>query len=452
MPVVKSNTPIETKPTIYEPKVEPKEHKSVVVDSKYTPLSNLITHVEGAQWKVNYYAQVLNRDSAVTGHNPNKAAPYQQYTYIQEYILKVSSPLSTTQDDETKVMQVTGSAVCYPPLVPNVGDMFVADIGDGRAGIFQVLLSEKKSIFKEAVYEINYALVEYASGERIKDLDTKVVKKLYFLMDFLEHGQNPLLSSEEWGLIRDLNKEYSYIAAKYVDRYYSHDYKTFIIPNQCSATYEPFVTRAIAHWLSSSIHPVLMYLKVYNVADDPYFEATSIYDAIEQRDKRSIEDCFKTVFNVSVKQFAFNPRIQSLRYSGMQSTLIPKDTDYAIDRERYRHQKRAALLQCSGGNCGGSEFQIPPRSKPIAILEDIPLIPDLDLNQTYVLSSDFYQDTPEGMSHLEIQLMNYFERESLNAKVILKLAFNWQEWTPLEQFYFTPILLILMKAAVRELK
>ena len=197
MPIVKSTQRNEVRTDNFLPQIEPKEHKSVVVDTKYTPLSNLIVHVEGAKWKVDYYKQVLDRDSSLAGHNPTKQAPYQQYHCIHEYILKVSSPLSTTQEDETKAMRVTGSATCYPPLVANVGDMFVADIGDGRSGIFQITNSEKKSIFKESVYEINYALVDYATGDRLNDLNKKVVKDSYFLMDYLEHGQNPLLSNEE---------------------------------------------------------------------------------------------------------------------------------------------------------------------------------------------------------------------------------------------------------------
>lgn len=452
MPIVKSNTPIETTPKIYIPKVEPKEHKSVVVDTKYTPLSNLITHVEGAQWKVNYYAQVLNRDNAVTGHNPTKEAPYQQYTYIQEYILKVSSPLSTSQDEETKVMQVTGNAVCYPPLVPNVGDMFIADIGDGRSGIFQITMSEKKSIFKESVYEVNYALVDYATGDRVNDLNKKVVKKVFFLMDFLEHGQNPFLSEEEWGLVRDLNKEYAYLSQDYVETFFSKKWKTFIIPNQTASTYEHFVTKAISHWLSSSVHPDLMYLKVYNTADDPYLSAFSLFDAIEERDLRSIRKCFTEVFISSTKAFHHNPRTQSLRYSGMQQVLLPLNASYKLKEEERHTRKTPSLFVCAQGSCSTTGIvEDTNMQRDVTLLDNIPLTPTLSLNDSYILSPDFYNQETDNLSHLEIQLMNYFERESLNAKVILKLVFDMKHWTILERFYFTPILLVLIKAAVREL-
>lgn len=452
MPIVKSNTPIETTPKVYTPTVEPKEHKSVVVDTKYTPLSNLITHVEGAQWKVNYYAQVLNRDNAVTGHNPTKEAPYQQYTYIQEYILKVSSPLSTSQDEETKVMQVTGTATCYPPLVPNVGDMFVADIGDGRSGIFQVTLSEKKSIFKESVYEINYALVDYATGDRLHDLNKKVVKKVYFLMDFLEHGQNPFLSEEEWGLVRDLNKEYRYLAQDYVETFFSKKWKTFILPNQTASTYEHFITKAISHWLSSNIHPDLMYLKIYNTADDPYLSAFSIFDAIEERDLRSIRKCFTEVFVSSTREFHQNPRTQSLRYSGIQQVVLPLNASYKVKEEERRTRKHPRILVCQQGCCSSSGvIEESDNIRETTLLDGIPLTPTLSLNDSYILSPDFYNQETDNLSHLEIQLLNYFEREALNAKVILKIIFDMTNWTLLERFYFTPILLVLIKATVREL-
>lgn len=447
MAIVKSTTKSETLRENYVPRVEPVEHKTVVVDTKYTPLSNLITHIEGAQWKVDLYQQVIDKDSSVTGHNPTKQSPYQQYHCIHEYILKVNSPLSSTQDEERKTMTVTGSGMCYPPIVPNVGDMFIADIGDGRSGIFQITSSERKSIFKEAVYEVNYALIDYASGDRVKDLEQKVVKHSYFLMDFLEHGQNPLLSDEEWYLIKVINRDYGYMVEKYIDMFFSSYHKTFLVPYQAKPTYEPFITRMVSHWYSSSDNIKLMYLKTYNVVDDPYFNCTSIYDAIEKRDIRSLKEAFVNVSKVNVKHFHYDPRIQSLRFSGMNFVLLPKDPlPYTYDNDTYRCLKRQT------GDDVVFETRESPSGRPKATLDGIPLIPVLDLNRSYVVSGNFYLGELEGLSHLEIQLLNYFERDSLNPQVIKRLIEDWEDWDVLDKFYYTPILLTLMKATVRELK
>ena len=32
-------------------------------------------------------------------------------------------------------------------VIPNVGDMFLADIGDGKEGVFAVTASDKKTMF-----------------------------------------------------------------------------------------------------------------------------------------------------------------------------------------------------------------------------------------------------------------------------------------------------------------
>lgn len=445
MPIVKSTQRNEVRTDNFLPQIEPKEHKSVVVDTKYTPLSNLIVHVEGAKWKVDYYKQVLDRDSSLAGHNPTKQAPYQQYHCIHEYILKVSSPLSTTQEDETKAMQVTGSATCYPPLIANVGDMFVADIGDGRSGIFQITNSEKKSIFKESVYEINYTLVDYATGDRLNDLNKKVVKDSYFLMDFLEHGQNPLLSSEEWQNVKEVNSHYPYIIETYVDKYFSNHYRTFIVPEQAVSIYEHFVTRMVSHWFNNDDHHKLMSLKVYNVDDDPYFECLSIYDAIEKRDLRAIRACFRATVNIPVKYFHYEPRIQSLRFSGMKNVILPTDPlPYATSRNEYTCLKRNAGIP-------DNNTIMTKASQVFTTLDDIQLIPRIDLSKSYVLSPSFYDGENNGLTHLEIQLMNYFQHEPVSLRIVKALIEDWETWGPLEQFYLTPILIVLMKAAVREI-
>ena len=159
----------------------PPESKGVVVDTRYESKANLLTHVEGSSWNVNYYSQVLNADNAPIGQQVDRNAIYQQYTFIEMFELKVTQPLTSSQDSTTKEMTLIGTANVYPHVIPNRGDMFIADVGDGRTAIFKVTSCERKSIFKDTCYSIDYILTNYTTKELRADLDNKVIKKYAFL-------------------------------------------------------------------------------------------------------------------------------------------------------------------------------------------------------------------------------------------------------------------------------
>ena len=136
----------------------------------------------------------------------------------------------------------------------------------------------------------------------------------------------------------------------------------------------------------------------------------------------------------------------------MPQVLLPLNASFKVKGEERRTRKTPSLFVCTQGCCSTTGIvEDTEMQREITLLDNIPLTPTLSLNDSYILSPDFYNQETDNLSHLEIQLMNYFERESLNAKVILKLVFDMKHWTILERFYFTPILLVLIKAAVREL-
>src|ERR1035437_5683225 len=84
------------------------DFKSTFVDLKWEPRVNLLTHIEGSSWIVNYYSQVITTDSNLSGQQYTKNPVYQSYKLIKDMEMKVTSPLATSQDAETKAMTVTG--------------------------------------------------------------------------------------------------------------------------------------------------------------------------------------------------------------------------------------------------------------------------------------------------------------------------------------------------------
>ena len=181
--------PLETPRTL---SVADKEFKHSIVDTKIEPLNSLITHVEGASRIVDWYSQILSVSEEPQKYSASLLPHLQQYRLIKDLEIK-QSDFSFNFDDANQEAHATGTATLYPPIIPNYGDMFIADIGNGQVGFFTVSRVEKKSIFKQACFEVEYAL------ERILDnvgevdvINQKVVETYYFIKDFILYGQNPL--------------------------------------------------------------------------------------------------------------------------------------------------------------------------------------------------------------------------------------------------------------------
>src|SRR5574344_1374122 len=87
-------------------------------------VGSLLKYVEGYPWTVHYYGQILNRSNTLNHVDPGITALSQPYYEINDAILQVSSPLSTSYDQNTGVTTVNGSALVPFKMTPNVGDFF----------------------------------------------------------------------------------------------------------------------------------------------------------------------------------------------------------------------------------------------------------------------------------------------------------------------------------------
>lgn len=444
--IITKRKPLPERQSLTKPEHYHDYNKSIVVDSRYENLANLIVHIEGSNWKVNYYQQVLADDTQVAGHHPTVSPVNQQYIKIEEFILKVDTSLSWQQNNETKSGRVTGSAHVYPPFIPNQGDMFIADVGDGNPAIFKVILSEKLSIFKQASYRIEYELIDYADGHRLVDLDEKVIDRRFFDMDFLEYGQNPVLLESEKKYVLTIRKYYPILAENYFQRYYSERFRCMVLPIEDKFVYDPFLTKAISRWYSSQDYYKLLEMKVPPIDNIPNLKVESLFDMVEDQNDFSFPILFTKVGMANISQFAISGRLPQLSRMGLEYVVYPLDPGYSVnisDKHRKSIYANTTIFPFDDnqyqGNFGNRESR------------DIPLIPILNLNNSYIFSKHFYSKDSHLLSHLEIQVLRYLKGDHIVKEVLFELIESYPKWSPIQQFYFTPFLLMLMKASLRGL-
>ncbi len=434
-----------------------------LVDAKATPMASLLTHIEGASWTVDYYSQVLGGDEELSPFQPTQLATYQQYSCIRGYELKLQGGLSTSDDGATSVMTVTGSANLYPYLKPNVGDAFIADIGDGLAGQFTVTSVNKLTIFKETCFNINFELSRYVDAELIATIEQRVVRNGHFQKDYMLYGQNPVLSSTGLTQRTTLESLESTLLTQWCTDSYSREYSTVLVPGQNFATYDPGVTKAILTLYNVREHPMLRGIRELNCAGIPHVEVPSFWDALLHMDADGLYRCFKECQLIPVSDFTRLPFLEGVRFSGVSQVMgaanayVGVDLDYRIDRTI-----TGVDLDPIGDHVGAAvdaafmtvldtlttDEPLPPSS--VYGLTTVPAIHPVTIDTHYVLSSAFYTDST-GQSKLERLTREYFDNDNVNVTALKALCATTRTWGRMERYYYTPILLAMLKLAQRSI-
>jgi hypothetical protein len=474
MPIVDPDDSAPPAPKPSPPQVAVPTYRGVTVDTKVVAVSDLLTHVQGSSWTVNYYSQVLNADNAPAGQGLGTNPVNQQYRLIRGMEFKVNTPLTASQDPESKVMTYEGSATIYPFVIPNEGDMFLADIGDGREGIFQITATRRLSIQKQTCHEVDYTLKNYSTEQLRGDLDIKTIERFQYDRDFLNYGQNPLLFEEEYQIVQWLRRRIRDMLETYLKSFFSREYATLLVPGQPKPTYDHFLTQAVLSYFTTFDSHELRNIRIMNVEEDYALRATQVWDAITRRDPLLMRQCFTQVGKVWHYEFDVDPMMEGIHHSGIKEVIYPLDPILTVDYNQVSPPKlvsgspivTAPVDMRSVGdflNAKPIREQLPEavggfslvdnNGNPVETFVPPPLIKRAMENGYYVFSEQFYKNnrTAGQQSILELMVHDYLEGKALSFKRLKALCEDVPEWNALDRFYFVPVLLVLMKAAVRSI-
>lgn len=434
----------EKKPEAVPSVIEAPEFNSILIDTEYVPRQSILTQIEGGPWKVTLYTQVLAKDSALNGHNPGKDELNQAYIETMDFILRVTTPLSTSQDTRTNAMTVTGSANVYPGIRINQGDMFIANVGDGRAGIFRVIAVEEKSYFKDTTSSIDYVLVSWAdskkAAERIADLKRKVIRTDHFVYEFMEYNQDPFLISSEYNKYKALKESYSELLDQHLRFYISKKFKALEVPGQHPLhTYDHFFTLFMHRSFDINDSRHMTGFKVFNVSDDPWMEAYTLWDALSQRDCAYMHYATKTFTLLPTSAFTRDGLLEGIYFSGYDDVIYPLDPKPGMDFCACRKPLLEVQRESLNESCDMQSSDV---------YKGTPLIYRACKDGYYVFSRHFYEQD-DHMSLIEAQAWKYINHEPLDLDIIVNLVDDHRYWGSLEKFYYIPILLLFINSVIR---
>lgn len=433
-------------PTPPSVRLEPKSTQSAFVDTKYTALQSIITHVEGSSWVTDsYYSQVLTTQGELSSLQPNQAAVYQQYTKINKMELRVTSPLVPSQNNETRAITLVGAANVYTFLTPNRGDMFIAGIGDGREGVFTLTNTEKKSILKDTAYSIEYELVDYLTPEYRQNLDEKTIKTLHFVKERITHGQRPVLIESELRRYEELKEQRRRLVTGYMREFFSRQFKVLLVPGQDEPTYDPYLTDFIVKVIGGDENEYVREIKEYNLAGDDAELVVTLWDMLRGGEVDTLDHLNQKMWTISTSAFRLWPTLQSVYYSELRRVVYPIDQRHLVDR-KYRKTRQwvGESIRPTIAKLGLDEKCRQLRTKYSLAPTDQPIFHPVSGDDYYVMSKAFYVSDLDNVSIIEAHTLAYLKGRVGDVGELLWMCACSTHWTPLERYYYTPVLIVLL--------
>lgn len=435
---------------VVQAKVTPANYQHSLLDTKINPVSGIITHIDGLDWTVDYYSQFLGLDEETENYAPSQLQPYQQYHFIQGYVLKLQGGLNNSTDPDTNAMTITGEALTTPSFKPNIGDAFIADVGDGRLAIFTVTETEKKTYYKQTVYSFSFKLQEFInSQQQINTLNSFVVKRSRYVVDFTNYGQNPILAESEITNYTDALSAYDDLANYWFNAFFEHESGTVLVPDQPCRIYDPYIVRTMMDMVDNSKNPYSRILKLPNVDDHNVLHQKTIWDALIQVKSHLLFQAFRAYGLLSRDRFHSYPAYGSVRYSSIDHVLVPitLQSVAATGYNYYDPQVPTLYQTMAVGFLTPSCNPTPPTSTTAEDGLDIPKLGD---NQVYMFGMDLFNGTPP-QTRFEAIVQDYLDQQTVDLERTLKYVQACFQWGRVEQFYYIPVLLMLLNSGMRRL-
>lgn len=405
--------------------------KHGVVDTKKVPLNHLVMHTSGDNWRVNYYRQLLAKGDFLRSLQQGTLPATQSYEEIRNFIIKVTDPLEPDQSSETKEFKVSGRGAITVGINPNDGDMFVADIGNGRTGILVITNTIRKMYNKLAVYEFDISLVAEFENEWVDDLTSKISRTLYFEPRLVEMYSNPFLTPEDYDTFVSIDELEYQLSELFRSRFWSLQVGSLSVPNRLKElwydNYHARFCRAIG--LEELNKEIGLFQNGLLDPDRPM----TIWDLILEMNDFQLDYVHKEFRVTETNALNQQPTSRSIAWTNYNKTIYPIGLIDGLD----------VYYENTGFKMQPEEYD----ELPSKMVNDVP-VPffwPVAKDDTYVFSNAFYERDRANMSILEIYTLDMLEGKPVPARKAQELAQVISRVKHLDQFYYIPVVLTIMQ-------
>lgn len=396
------------------PKPAREDYATITSSNRDCKIKRITGITDAAPWVVEYYKQHLDQDDATHHADPSLSGCYQQYCLISKYTLLMLTPLTMDSD---------GTALMNSDLIPNVGDV-VIDKGSSPWLFVRVIEVETvKTVTETPSYKVTLREFGYTDEDDVNYIDLQ--EKLYCESGTDNNGN--IVPKDSLELNKRLSKHYCTVASIYMETFINTDTELLTYIEGKTSIYDhhlaDFVQRTIENRYMYH-HQGFRLLHVHET--EPMM---TIYNELLNLDVRIASKVHEKVNILDKTSISKDLTVQGLKLAPVSHLAVAMD-----------------VLEDGVGIPLSTLFS---EMKDYELTDGKADIAPVNVDESYVFTDGYYAGG-DGLTLLEDTVYGYLHGDAPTPTSLFKLYEGYKEWTPLDRFYLTPILLLLTKIVIGE--
>lgn len=403
------------------------QYRHSLVVSTYQPETSLLSMVEGTPVMTEYYRQRLKRDEEPAPFDPDNAALYQPYNRIKRLIIKKEGKGAFNFDPTKGESDRRYTGFVIMGLNPIIYDCFIIDIGDGRAGFFQIYEQPEIMEFTaNKVYRISFQLMGILNKYWADELDRRVQEELVYSRDSALNGGVAIITPGNFDMEGELFGWRTTIANWIMRNFWWNPERTIALPldestQKSAMVYDQylvnFINAVFERDLRTSYPIIHQFSTQYGGRDFGMHGTINIWEVLLRGDFNLLSQCDNTASVIGVDRLVNTRLYGNLRSSKFQYFICTDPKEYRLYKEYY--------------NMDGYPILRPSPEKKI----------------TYMFSEEFYQGDPQG--EFEKLIVDILKEKMVPRERLLNYCKNYFNLSRMEQLYHGAILVMLIQASRR---
>lgn len=417
-PLGQVDPPEPPKPRIFS---EPFRHS--IVDSNYQPEQSLLSMVEGVPVRCEYYRQFLNVDEEPASFGKDNAPTFQSYTRIKDVIIKQEGGGVFNFDPAVGTSGRNYQGWISFDVTPIIHDVFIVDVGDGRAGLLTIIEQpEIRNFTANKVYFITYQMTGFLDEDTYNKLNSKVVEERQYSKDSSLSGGLSVVTTEDFTISGKLFAWRTTIANNIMRNFFWEPERTIAFeafPGQM--IYDPYLVNFIIAVMPPDLRNVYPFISQFSTEyggrEFGRHGDLNVWEVLLRGDFNLLPACDNKAAYIGVNRI-----VGTRTYGNISSSKF--HAFVATDPERYK-------LYNAFYNWDGFPILRPSPETPVS----------------YLFSEAFYKGGWNGP--FEKIVVETLRHKVLDRKGLLEYCEGYFSLTKKEQLYHGAILLLLTQISRR---
>lgn len=196
------------------------------------------------------------------------------YLKIPNLEMRFDKPVDISYQETDGHLEITGSAVMYPGMKPNIGDVFLTNTADGMIALMVVRAVRRLSISQSTYHAITYNLRSLVTPEIQENLDKRTVSVAYFDKTKYFTENYTLLKYDSYITLKELVQLRLELIHWYMDKYYDQIVQSIMHPD---GYFDPYLVKYLQAKVSVKDYPrraVQLFPNLYNYQKSIWYAMT----------------------------------------------------------------------------------------------------------------------------------------------------------------------------------